>query len=88
MTEFINTLKRLPPDSPGLYMVPWTIFLVAAEAPEPDQRQFLEGVLLNHYKRNGFANLPVALRFLQEVWSNQTHWNWAQALTELPVFVV
>jgi hypothetical protein len=85
---FIETLEKLPPDSPGIQMVPWTIFLVAAESSESAQHQYFESVLLKHYKRNGFANLPLALRFLRKFWSDPRFRDWPKALAELPVFVV
>lgn len=78
----------LPPDSPGMYLVPWTIFLAAAESSEVAHHQFFENVLLKHYERNKFANLPLALKFLREIWSNSRYLDWTEALTELPVFVV
>ena len=86
--EFIKTLEKLPPDSPGMYMVPWTIFLAAAESSEPAQHQIFEDVLLKHYNRSGFANLLLGLRYLREFWSNPRYRDWAKALAELPVFFV
>ena len=85
---FIKTLETLAADSPGMYMVPWTIFLAAAESSEPEQQRYFEEVLLRHHKRNGFANLPLALRFLRQSWQNPRSRNWTAALAELPVFVV
>jgi hypothetical protein len=86
--RYIETLRLLPPDSPGMYLVPFTIFLAAAESSEPAQHQFFETVLLKHSKRTGFANLPLALKFLREIWSNSRHLDWTEALAKLPVFVV
>ena len=88
VNKFINTLTALPPDSPGGYLIPWTIFLAAAESSEPAQHQFFEDVLLKHYKRNGFANLLLALGFLRELWSDPRSRDWPRALAQLPVFVV
>ncbi|KEF51703.1 uncharacterized protein A1O9_12338 [Exophiala aquamarina CBS 119918] len=86
--RFINTLELLPPDSPGMYLVPFTIFLAAAESSEVTQHELFENVLLEHSKRTGFANLPLALRFLREIWSGSRYLAWTEAFTKLPVFVV
>lgn len=86
--EFIETLKSLPKDSPGMYLVPFTIFLAAAESSQANQHEFFENALLRHSQRTGFANLPLALRFLQEIWSHPQRRNWTETLTMLPVFVV
>lgn len=86
--RFINTLKLLPADSPGMYLVPFTIFLAAAESSKATQHEFFEKALLEHSKRTGFANLPLALSFLREIWSDSRSLAWTEALTKLPVFVV
>jgi len=86
--RFIQTLKMLPPDSPGMYLVPFTIFLAAAESSEASQHQFFEAALLEHSRRTGFANLPLALNFLKRIWSGSRLPAWTEALTKLPVFVV
>ncbi|KAK5046149.1 hypothetical protein LTR84_008606 [Exophiala bonariae] len=85
---FIKTLRSLPQNSPGMYFVPFTIFLAAAESSQPQQHEFFEQALIMHSQRTGFANLPLALRFLQQIWSQSQHQNWTETLTTLPVFAV
>lgn len=73
--EFIETLKLVPEDSPGMYLIPFTIFLAAAESSQPLQQEFFQNALLKHSQRTGFANLPVAIRFLREIWSRSRDQN-------------
>ncbi|KAF5006727.1 hypothetical protein FDECE_6904 [Fusarium decemcellulare] len=61
VSRFISTLDNLPSGSPGTHILPWMIFMAAAESSDLIQQQYFEQVLLRSYERNGFANILMAI---------------------------
>lgn len=86
--EFVTTLQGFPSDGPGEHTLVFATFLAAAEAALPEHRAYLNQALLKHYQRNGFMNILLALKSLEEIWSGCRDRDWTQYLPELRVFIV
>lgn len=88
VNDFINTLDSIPSSSPGAHVLPWTIFMAAAECSEPVQQRYFERFLLEFHKRNGFANIVMAIGCLREIWSRPRSKSWTNILPGLAVFII
>lgn len=86
--RFVDTMESYPSDCPGEHVLVFASFLVAAESALPEHQEYFIGVLLKHYQRNGFANIPLAMDHLRRIWANRDGKDWTQLLPELQIFIV
>lgn len=85
--NFKNTLEMIPAGSPVEHTLVWPTFVAACESDTAEHRRFFTDVLLKHYQRNGFANIPRALHHLRKIWTRSPVESWTMLLPEPRVFI-
>jgi hypothetical protein len=84
-----QNLDALPAKSPCEHALIWPTFIAALESDTPEHREYFRGVLEQHYARNGFRNILVALEYLEGRWAEDgVEVDWTRSLPELGAFVV
>ena len=86
--KYMRTMERLPLGSLGEHTLVFATFIAASESVLPEHQQFFTDALLEHHRRNGFANILRALEHLRRIWAGCTTRNWTELLSELSIFVV
>lgn len=86
--QFKTTMETFPAGSPGEHVLVFATFIAAAESVLLEHQEYFTDVLLRHHKRNGFANISLALDHLSRIWSGRIAQDWTESLPGLQVFVV
>lgn len=86
--QFKCTLESIPSGALGEHVLVWSTFLAASESSMPEHRQFFSEVLLKHHRRNGFLNIPAAMKNLQHIWARQGCVSWTTLLPAFRIFIM
>lgn len=86
--RFKETLEAFPHGSPGQQVLVWATFVAASDCLLDEHKAFFEGVLLEHYARNGFVNLLRAIEYLRKIWARSPEERWTTLLPQARVFVM
>ncbi|KXH28480.1 hypothetical protein CSIM01_13834 [Colletotrichum simmondsii] len=86
---FQRSLEAFPEGALGEHILVWPTFIAALECHTSEQRLFFENFLLRQYHRNNFLNIPKALVFLRNIWSQDSGQScWPALIPELRVFIM
>ncbi|KAF2095859.1 hypothetical protein NA57DRAFT_58928 [Rhizodiscina lignyota] len=86
--HFVRTVQSLPEGSPGEHVLVWPVFIAASESSTPEYRMYFEQFLERQYRRNGFVNIPIALKLLKRIWTEGIKEDWPELLPEPQVFIM
>ncbi|KAK7438520.1 hypothetical protein Landi51_11604 [Colletotrichum acutatum] len=86
---FQRSLEAFPEGALGEHILVWPTFIAALECHTSEQRLFFEEFLLRQYHRNNFLNIPKALVFLRNIWSqDEGQLCWPALIPQLRVFIM
>ena len=86
--HFMETLQAFPHGHQGEQVLIWATFVAASGCMLDEHREYFEGVFMQHYIRNGFANIMDGLAYLRDIWSRSGDEKWTSLLAQTRTLVM
>ncbi|KAF9887403.1 hypothetical protein FE257_010258 [Aspergillus nanangensis] len=88
VASFKDTLSQYPSSGQGRNTIIWATFIAAAESSHPQHQAFFRNIFTEFYSMNGFGNILIALKMLEDIWNRDPEQKWTSILPTWGVFVM